>query len=56
MLFIAMPVLFSFILVQRRAAFVALLFALICMAFLLYRENRLAFWIIIPTIALFFSL
>lgn len=56
MLIIIMPVLLTYIMVQRRAAFLALLFALICMAFLLYRENRSAFWIIIPTVALLFSL
>lgn len=56
MLIIGMPVLFTFILLQRRAAILALLFALICMAILLYREKRVAFWIIVPTVALLFSL
>ena len=55
MLLLVMPVLFNYIVIQRRAAVLALLLALVCMAILLYREKRLAFWIIVPTIALLFS-
>jgi hypothetical protein len=55
-LFLAIPVVFTFIMIQRRAAFLALLFALICMALLLYRENRSAFWIIVPATVLILSL
>lgn len=56
MLIIVMPVLFTYIIIQRRAAVLALLFALVCMAILLYREKRLTFWIIVPTVTLLFSL
>jgi hypothetical protein len=55
-LFLAMPVLFTYIMIQRRAAFLALLFALIGMAFLLYREKRMAFWIVVPAVTLVFGL
>ncbi len=55
-LVLAMPVLFTFIMIQRRAAFLALLFALVGMALLLYKENRSSFWIVIPTAIIVFSL
>lgn len=56
MLLIVMPVLFTYIIIQRRAAVLALLFALVCMAIILYREKRLTFWIIVPAVTLLFSL
>ncbi len=56
MFVVVIPVLFTFIVIQRRAAILALMFALICMAFLLYRVNRRAFWITIPAALLLFSL
>ncbi len=56
MLIAVIPVLLTFIIIQRRAAVLALLFALICMAILLYREKRRTFWLIVPTVALLFSL
>ncbi len=56
MLVIAMPILFTYLIIQRRAALFGLLFALVCMAFLLYRENRPVFWIIVPTVALLFTI
>lgn len=56
MLPIVIPVLLIFVIIQRRAAVLALLFALVCMVILLYRENRSAFWIIIPIVTLLFSL
>ncbi len=45
----ALPVLFSYIASQRRAAFVALAVALAFMTIFLYKENQKAFWLITPT-------
>jgi len=56
MLILILPILFTYLILQRRAAVLALLFALICLAFLLYRENHKAFWIIVPAAVLLFSL
>jgi hypothetical protein len=55
MLVLLLPILFTYLILQRRAAIVGLLFALICIVFMLYRENRKAFWIIIPAAALLLS-
>ena len=49
------PVLFTFLIIQRRAALFALLLALIFIAFILYKENRTAFWTIVPSFALVFT-
>lgn len=54
-LLMGIPVLFTFFIAQRRAAIFALLFALILMALILYKENRQAFWIIIPSLTLLFA-
>jgi hypothetical protein len=43
----AIPVLVTYLMIQRRAAFSALAIALILMAFVLYKERR-AFWGIVP--------
>jgi hypothetical protein len=56
MLIIMVPIVFTYLMIQRRAALLGLMFALVCMAILLYRENRLAFWIMIPAVALLFSM
>jgi hypothetical protein len=56
MLVIVLPILFTYTILQRRAAVLALLVALICMTVLLYQEKRKAFWIIVPAAALLFSL
>jgi hypothetical protein len=54
-LLMGIPILFTFFVIQRRAAFFALLIALIFMTFILYKENRLAFWVIVPASILVFS-
>lgn len=38
----------TYLATQRRAAFVALAIALVLMAIVLYRQNRRAFWLIVP--------
>jgi O-antigen ligase len=43
----------TYIATQRRAAFLSLFFALILVAFLLYKENRRVFWLIVPAVTLF---
>jgi hypothetical protein len=53
-LLMGIPVLFTFFMIQRRAAFLALLFALFFMAFILFRENRPAFWMIVPALTFAF--
>ena len=55
-LLMGLPVIFTFLITQRRAAFLALLFALILMAFLLYKQNQTTFWIVVPALILVFSL
>jgi hypothetical protein len=52
--FMVIPVLFTFIIFQRRSAFAALLIALIFVAFILFKEYRSAFWIIVPTLTSIF--
>ncbi len=42
------PVLLTYLVTQRRAAYVALIIALVFMAFILFRESRMAFWFIVP--------
>lgn len=42
------PVIVIYIATQRRGAFLALGIALVLMAIFLYRENRTAFWLIVP--------
>ena len=42
----------TYIAAQRRAAFLSLFFALVLVAFLLYKENRRIFWLTIPTVVL----
>lgn len=51
-LLMSFPVLFTFFMIQRRAAFLALLIALLFMAIILFKENRPAFWIIVPALTL----
>lgn len=46
------PVLLTYLVTQRRAAFVTMIIALIFMAVILYREHRNAFWLIVPPIAI----
>ncbi len=46
------PVLISYFANQRRAAYITLAVALLLIAVVLYRENRKAFWLIIPTVGL----
>ena len=43
----------TYIATQRRAAYLSLIIALVLMAFLLYRENRRIFWMIVPGIIFF---
>lgn len=45
------PVVLSYLATQRRAAFVTLIVALALMTIILYKENRRAFWLIVPTAA-----
>jgi len=47
-----LPVLFTYLAAQRRAAFVTLVVALIFVAIMLYKEHRQAFWLIVPPLAL----
>lgn len=46
------PVLLTYLATQRRAAFVTLVIALLLMAIILFRENRKAFWVLVPGAAL----
>lgn len=46
------PVLLAYLATQRRAAFVTLIIALALMTFFLYKENRRAFWLIVPATTL----
>jgi len=46
-----LPVSLTYLATQRRAAFLTLGIALLLMAILLFRENRKAFWLIVPPIA-----
>ncbi len=52
LLFMIPPVLITYLATQRRAAFMALIIALILIVILLHRENRTAFWLIVPPLAL----
>lgn len=54
-LMIAFPVLFTYLLSQRRSAFFSLLMAFAFLAFILYRENRSVFWIIVPAVVILFG-
>jgi len=45
-------VLFTYLVTQRRAAFISLVIALILIAVVLYRENRRVFWAIVPAASL----
>lgn len=45
------PVLLTYLATQRRAAFVTLIVALALTTIILYKENRRAFWLIVPTAA-----
>lgn len=45
------PVLLAYLATQRRAAFVTLIVALALMTIFLYKENRRAFWLLVPTAA-----
>ncbi len=45
------PVLLTYLAAQRRAAFVALIIALILIAIILFQVRRLAFWLIVPPVA-----
>ena len=45
------PVLLAYLATQRRAAFVTLIVALALMTIFLFKENRRAFWLIVPTTA-----
>ncbi|MCZ7672774.1 MAG: O-antigen ligase family protein [Chloroflexi bacterium] len=42
----------TYVATQRRAAFLTLVIALSLLAIILYKENRLAFWLIMPPLAL----
>jgi hypothetical protein len=44
-----LPVLLTYLATQRRAAFVTLIVALGLITIFLYKENRRAFWLIVPT-------
>jgi O-antigen ligase len=46
--FFSLIVLFPYFATQRRAAFLTLAIALILIAIVLYKENRTAFWVIVP--------
>lgn len=46
------PVLLTYLATQRRASYIALIIALIFMAVLLFKENRRAFWLLVPPAAL----
>ena len=46
------PVLLTYLVTERRSSFVALVVALLLMAILLFRENRTAFYLIIPPVAM----
>ncbi|MEJ2711176.1 MAG: hypothetical protein P8074_26450 [Anaerolineales bacterium] len=48
LMFMVPVVLVTYIATQRRAAFVTLAIALIIITFLLFKENRTAFWVIVP--------
>ena len=50
----ALPVLFSYIATQRRAAYLVLIIALVLIALVLYREKRALFWSVVPAAALVF--
>jgi len=45
------PVFLTYLATQRRAAFLTLAIALVLMAILLFLENRRAFWLIVPPLA-----
>ncbi|MCP4427751.1 MAG: O-antigen ligase family protein [Chloroflexi bacterium] len=45
------PVLLTYLITERRSSFVALVVALLFMTILLFRENRAAFYLIVPPIA-----
>jgi hypothetical protein len=49
---LAMPCLVTYFVAQRRAAFVTLAFAIVLIVIVLFRENRRAFWQIVPPIVL----
>jgi hypothetical protein len=55
-LLMGIPVLYTFFIIQRRAALFALLLALVFMAFILYSQNQRAFWIIVPTLTILFTI
>ena len=46
------PVLLTYLATQRRASYIALIIALIFIAILLFKENRRAFWLLVPPAAL----
>ncbi|MBX3013823.1 MAG: O-antigen ligase family protein [Caldilineaceae bacterium] len=46
------PVLLTYLATQRRAAFLSLGIALVCLAILLYREKRRLFWQIVPIVGI----
>lgn len=46
------PVLLTYLATQRRAAYITLILALIILAVMLYHENRVAFWLIVPPLIL----
>lgn len=47
----ALPALVTYVATQRRAAFLTMAIALILIAIILYKENRQAFWLIVPPLA-----
>ncbi len=52
MLVLIPPIMLTYLAAQRRAAFVVLIIALILIVFVLFKENRKAFWLIVPPLAM----